>query len=635
MFPAVLVAATTLILSACGPGSARPDRDRGIAARSPEAAALATIQLDPGAPPNIRRALPPVPLRSAARRSKTLSSSISSDASIATPALQIDSTVNQYPDLWSRIRGKLSLRRLSGSRIEREIAWFQRNNDYLNRLVERARRYLPYIVHQLETRKLPIELALLPAVESAYQPFAYSPARASGLWQFIPSTARLYGLTIDWWYDGRRDVIDSTDAALTYLSKLSNDFDQDWLLVGAAYNWGEGNVQRSIRRSRRSKRGTDFWSLRLPRETRAYVPRWLALVEIVARPERYGISLGHIPDEQNIRIVELDSQIDLALAAELADVSLDDIYLLNPGFNRWATHPKGPHRLVLPSSAATQFEARVAAVPAEKRITWRRHVVAGGDTLDQIANRYRTTVVALKQVNNLRSNTIRINHSLMVPVASRSFEAYKLSADVRTALERVVPPSGVERTHVVRRGESLWTISRRYQVRVKKLAAWNAIAPRSVLRIGRRLRIWPGNDAVASTKSVAVSTASNPDYTVRCGDNLSTIAKRHRVSAKQLAGWNKIRLNATLYPGQTLKLARAPSSTPVAATGKTNVGAKVTQSSPRHIRYTVRRGDSLWVISRRFNVSVAALRRWNSLPDGRHLQPGQTLNLYLAPSDET
>ncbi len=489
----------------------------------------------------------------------------------------LDVAPPQKADLWHRARSRFVLNLEERPRLSREMQWYQRNQQYMDRVADRARLYLHHIVTEVERRDLPGELAMLPVVESAYQPFAYSPARASGIWQFIPSTGRLYGLRYSWWYDGRRDVVESTRAALDYLEKLHAEFSGDWLLALAAYNSGEGNVRKAIRRNRRAGKPVDFWSLQLPRETRSYVPRLLAISAIVADPERYGMTLKPIPDDPYFAATPLDGQIDLALAAEMAKVSLEELYLLNPGFSRWATDPDGPHQLLLPVSAVPQFQQRLAELPADQRIRWHRHVIKRGDTLGTIAHKYRTSVSALKQANNLRGTTIRKGRSLMVPMASRSLADYRLSADMRRSMRRHIPGSGSKIIYRVRRGDSLWLISRRFGVSVNKLARWNGLSKRGVLRPGKRLVIWRGTAPVKAAKAKATKVASLESapvpavasvHVVRPGDNLWTIARRYRLSARNLAEWNRIDGNALLQPGQTLTLApaQAGAAEPPAAT---------------------------------------------------------------------
>lgn len=369
-------------------------------------------------------------------------------------------------------------------------------------------------------------------------------------------------------------MVESTRAALDYLEKLHAEFDGDWLLALAAYNSGEGNVRKAVRRNQRAGKPTDFWSLKLPRETRSYVPRLLAIAAIVADPGAHGLALKPIPDTPYFAATELDGQIDLALAADMAKVTLEELYLLNPGFSRWATDPAGPHRLLLPVAAVPDFEQRLADLPADERIRWHRHVIKSGDTLGTIAQKYRTSVAALKQANNLRGTTIREGRSLIVPMASRSLADYRLSADMRRTMRRAIPGSGNKIIYRVRNGDSLWKIAQRFGVSVNKLARWNGLSKRSVLRPGKRLVIYRGVAPAAPkvTKVATVKKAAIPAGTavhvVRRGDNLWTIAKRYRLSAAQLAEWNRIAGNALLQPGQTLTLSPAPvGSTPAPESG--------------------------------------------------------------------
>ena len=524
------------------------------------------------------------------------------------------------PGVWARMRRQFTLPRPHSSRIQRQADWFRRHPDYFDRVAERSRDYLPYIVREAERRGLPLELALLPVVESAFQPFAYSPARASGLWQFIPSTARLYGLRINWWYDGRRDLVAATAAAFDYLEKLHRDFDGDWLLAVAAYNWGEGNLRRALANNRRNGKPLDFWSLKVPRETRTYVPRWLAVCDIVARPEHYGMTLLYVPDEVGFRLVELDHQIDLALAAELADISLDRLYRLNAGYRRWATEPQGPHQLLIPASNADAFTHRVASLSPEHQVMWRHHEVVAGDTLSAIAAQYRTSVDALTRHNRLNGTLIRVGDHLLVPEGPAQLDIHALSAEVRRGVS--LAQRGGERIrarrHRVKRGENLWLIARRHGVPLADLVAWNRLDPEAWLMPGQILNLHE-----SSGPSVPATTASakreSGRYVVRNGDNLWLVARRHGVSVDDLVAWNRLDPDDWLMPGQILELSGTSAPVP-AATTKREGG-----------RYIVRNGDNLWLIARRHRVSVHELRAWNGLEPDDWLMPGQVLRVHEPP----
>lgn len=470
----------------------------------------------------------------------------------------------QETDVWKRIGSGLTLTRdISEKTTASKLAWFTRNQAYLDRVSTRAEPYLYYIVEELEKRNMPLDLALLPIVESAYNPFAYSRSRASGIWQFIPGTGRIYGLRQNWWYDGRRDIVAATNAALNYLQKLHQEFDGDWLLALAAYNAGEGNVGKAIRRNKKAGKPTDFFSLKLPGETRAYVPSLLAIAEIISNPGKYKIALKPITNTRYFEIVDVDSQIDLATAAELSELSIEELYTLNPGFNRWATDPNGPHRLLIPVDKAAAFENQLATLASDKRIKWQQHKIKKGESLGLIAAHYRTDVSTLKQVNHLRSNTIRAGHSLLIPTAQKPLKHYSLSLDSRRYRGLKRSGDGQRYVYTIKRGDNLWDIGRHYGISVKQLSAWNGISSKSILRLGQKLEIWVAEETDKTTKVVHV------------------------------------------------------------------VSSKTSGSNTQHVSYTVLDGDSLWLISQRFGVSVKQIKKWNSLAKTRYIKPGQLLDIYL------
>ena len=469
---------------------------------------------------------------------------------------QLETVEPASGDLLTRLRYGFDLDPEDNRRIRAERDWFVSHPDYLNRVFTRAQRYLPHITNELDRRGLPLELALLPIVESAYDPFAYSHGRAAGLWQMIPGTATRFGIKQNWWYDGRRDVVDSTRAALDYLEHLYEFNEGDWLNAIASYNSGEGNVRKAVRRNRAANKPVDFWNLRLSKETSAYVPRLLALVEIVRNPEKFNVTLPRVADEPQFVVAEIGSQIDLALAAELAGVDVDTVYTFNPGYNRWSTDPKGPHRLVLPVEVADDFLAALEAVPANERVRWQRHKIRNGEAISQIAQKYHTTVAAIRSANNLRGNTIRAGQHLMIPVATKPLSAYSKSADARLAKTQNKPRAANKIEHVVRSGESFWTISQKYNVTTRQLSAWNGMAPRDTLPVGRKLVVWTNADVGPRTSPTAAlgNTTRKLRYTVRNGDSLYLIANRFRVTISQIASWNKIDKNKILRPGQTLTM---------------------------------------------------------------------------------
>jgi membrane-bound lytic murein transglycosylase D len=393
----------------------------------------------------------------------------------------------EFEGVLVRLREGYGFPLVDNDAVRGQAEWFVRNPRYLERVFERARPYLPHVADEIAARGLPAELAYLPVIESAFDPFAYSHGRAAGLWQFIPATGKRFGLKQNWWYDGRRDVVESTRAALEYLEYLHGMFDGDWLLAVAAYNAGEGTVGRAIRNNRAAGQPTDFWHLRLPAETRNYVPKLLGLAIVLSDPEQHAVSLPEIPNGTVFAAVELDGQIDLAVAARLAGIELDALQALNPGFNRWATDPDGPHRLQLPVEAVEPFYVGLADLPASERMRWHRHQVRPGDTLGGLARQHRTTVEAIQRANNLSGTTIRVGGHLMIPTATRDVSNQPRSAADAGRPARAKDAQVRRVNYTVRRGDSLYRIANNFRVTVADIRRWNNLDANRYLQPGQRL----------------------------------------------------------------------------------------------------------------------------------------------------
>jgi membrane-bound lytic murein transglycosylase D len=467
--------------------------------------------------------------------------------------------LKNHASAWYRLRQGMQLDSVDNSRVQAQLNWYLEHRAYLTRVMERAAPILPFILNELEKENLPTELALLPIVESAYQAFAYSTGRASGLWQIIPSTGKHLGLKQNWWYDGRRDIIESTRAAIRYLVSLSGQFDGDWQLALASYNAGPGRIRAAIRHNKKKNLPIDFWHLtKIHKETTDYVPKLLALKELFGNPEKYELELFPVDNKHSYALVELDEQLDLALAADLAGLTINELYQLNPAFNRWATAPKGPHRLLLPLDKAESFKVALQAVPIEKRINWVRHKIKTGENLGSISRRYQSTIALIKSVNNIKGSQIRAGKYLMVPTATKSLKTYTMSKNERLNKIQNKTRSGTKKAHFVRSGQSLWTISRNYGVTTAALAKWNGMAPIDTLRIGQKLIVWTKRAPKAQQVSVS-STTTGPTktvralrYTIRKGDSLSRIADRFNILVSDIKRWNKI--GKYIQPGQKLKL---------------------------------------------------------------------------------
>ncbi len=456
-----------------------------------------------------------------------------------------------FDNVWEKVVSDFSLPGCA----EREeslvwASWYADHEAYMARVMKRAQPWIYYIAQELEARNMPGELALLPVVESAYDPFAFSSGMALGTWQFIASTGKQYGLRQDWWYDGRRDVWSSTQAALDYLEHLNKKFDGDWLLALAGYNSGEYRVEREIKKNLKKGKPGDFWSIRLPKETKGYVPKLLGLSCMFRNPQDYGVELPQAPNQPVITAVEMETQSDLVLISQFSEVSIDVLFSLNPGFSRWATSPKGPWRIILPLEGAQKLQQHMESHPGSTLMKWDQVLVENGDTLSGLASRHHVPVSVLRSTNNLKSDTIRVGQKLRLPrdeqmlvdplYVAAANELQKLQSGL-IASERV--------THKVRSGESLSVIARRYKVSVRELQSWNNISDPRKLRAGATLTLFQ-----SPAPKVAKARSGTIKHTVRRGDSLWSIARRYDVRVKDLMRWNDLRRNAVIQPGQSIKI---------------------------------------------------------------------------------
>ncbi|MBT3276622.1 MAG: LysM peptidoglycan-binding domain-containing protein [Candidatus Thioglobus sp.] len=460
-------------------------------------------------------------------------------------------------DLWRYITNRSTLKAPSQKQLYWHIDWFKKHPDYLTRITKRANPYLYLVVQEVEKAGLPLEIALLPIVESAYYPFSYSHGTASGLWQFIPSTGKLYGLKDSWWYDGRRDVLASTKAAVKYLKNLNKLFKGDWLLAIAAYNSGPGRVQRAIRDNKKQGKPTDFWHLKLPNETKGYVPRLLAVTELIKHPEKYSQTITPVKNSPVLESIQLSTQFDLALISDWSAVELEDLYSLNPGLKRWATPTEGVYTLLLPSKNMKYFKQSMLDNPNRARLRWVRYQVKQGDSLSVIAKKYTTTINQISSVNQLRNNLIKAGDYLIVPVAQKGSKAYSSSESEREKNRLNSNKPGHKVIHSVQKGDSLWLIARKYQVSINNIIKWNHIKRSEPLKLGKKLVLWQSSLStykdLSSVTKLGIDIDRKVSYRVKRGDNLSTIAAKFGVSVVQIKQWNGLD-NKPLQPGQRLTI---------------------------------------------------------------------------------
>src|SRR5690606_17725696 len=427
--------------------------------------------------------------------------------------------------IWARVRGGYQLNPAEDhALIDEAVVWYRKNPTYFYRTTERSNRYLHYVVSALEQRNMPTELALLPFLESACDPFAYSRSGAAGMWQFVPRTATAFGLERNWWYDGRKDVVASTDAALTYLQYLHDKFNDDWLLAVAAYNFGEGSIQRAMKANELAGKPTDFWSLNVREETRTYVPRLLAIARIVAAPHKYGINLHAVPDKAYFAAVDTGGPLTLARAAEMAAVDIDELQRLNPALNHGSigggVGGKGPSHLLVPVDAVDRFSRELAQLPADKRSTYRHYDVAKGDTLSGIARKFGVSTAAIQNANALGNNLLKPGQALLIPSGA---ETARTTASPASPSQ--TPSAANQVFHTVAAGDNLGRLAQRYGVSTRDIQRWNGLDSQDPIRLGQKLNIWTEREG-APARTVATDSAKRIGYTVKSGDSLIAIADR-------------------------------------------------------------------------------------------------------------
>jgi len=389
------------------------------------------------------------------------------------PAITTDSTdTTQYNTVWDRLLSLYALPEIKNDRIDHEVQRFLKNPKFLGEIQQRAEPYLYFILDEIEAKKIPGELALLPVIESAFKSHAISKSKAVGLWQFMPATGRYFGLKQNWWYDGRKDAYSATQAATTYLRNLATLFDDDWALALAAYNAGKGTIGKAIRRNKKKKLPTDYWSLSLYKETMDYVPRLLAIAKIFANTEKYGIPLYPIPNKPYFSVVETESQIDLNMAAKMANTPTADFLALNAGFKRSTTDPKGPYRLLIHADKANIFKNNLALTGKKDRVKTISHRIKAGENLGFLAKKYSTSIEALRQTNHLSSNNIRKGQLIHIP---SSFSSDEESIN--------------KKFYTVKKGDTFWNIARQFAVQSKDIASWNNLSLNQALHPGQKLII--------------------------------------------------------------------------------------------------------------------------------------------------
>lgn len=498
-----------------------------------------------------------------------------------------DTVTVDSDDLWQRIKNGYAMPESTSSLTAKHENWYSSRPDYVKRMVERSQRYLFHIVEEVEKRGMPTEIALLPMIESAYNPQAYSTSRASGIWQFVPATGKHFGLKQNWWVDNRRNITFATDAALTYLQKLHGMFGA-WDLALAAYNAGEGTVGRAIERNRKLGLPTDYESLNLPPETRNYVPKLQAVKNLMTNPGNYGLNIQTIANTPYFARVTAPAQIDSRLAAKLAEISDDEFLALNPSYNRPVLTSEGEkHELLLPILSAQTFKTNLANYD-KPLVSWRTYLAKRGERMDKIASKFGIQLSQLRDINNLPAQKkIKSSSTILVPNGNRT--------DFNKAATTSATPE-----------------------------AANELAGEANSKNEASNKQEANNIDVSSTENLAPEVEEERKertitHKVKKGEVLQSIAKRYGVSVKQIVAENALKTNR-VKAGQSLNI-----STEVTEKSTKSASNRSKQGNNKQT-YIVKRGDTLHSIAEKFDVAVADLKRWNK-KSGSRIQPGNKLTI--------
>lgn len=462
-----------------------------------------------------------------------------SDPESFSSSYQFEESLTIQDSLWDRVRDGFNMPDIDSVYTNKHEQWYASRPDYVSRMLERSKKYLYHIVVEVEKRGMPTEIALLPMIESGFNPKALSTSKASGIWQFIPSTGKDFGLKQNYWKDSRKDVTAATQAALNYLQKLYTMFGA-WDLALAAYNAGEGTVARAIERNQRLGLPTDYQHLSLPDETRNYVPKLQAIKNIIFRPEQYGLTLNEIPNRPYFTTVQAPNKIDAKLAAELAGISMEEFNALNPGFSRPVLITENSYqKLLLPTWAANNFTNNLSNYNRPLS-NWHSYHPRRGERLGSIANRFNISIYELSATNNLKPNkNLIVRRPLLVPASAQSPETRPIDVaamaklSIEPAIEKVANSKPVIISHKVKSGETLSQLAKRYGVSSREIMKQNNLKSQR-LAVGQVLQFEQGaNSAQSGTAKRSRSSKSHVHKTSASGKKQSSSkSKKSRTSQK-------------------------------------------------------------------------------------------------------
>ena len=492
----------------------------------------------------------------------------------------------------------------------------------MGKLLARANHYLPFMQRMLNENDLPTDIAYLPILESGFNPKAYSYAHASGIWQFIPETGRRYGLRYNYWIDERRDPIKSTSAAIEYLKKLYNDF-HDWYLAMAAYNCGENRIARTIAQYRTN----DYWQLKLPKETMNYIPQYIAYQLIGKNPQCFGIEVEP-SDTFDLDTVHISDCLDLNKIAQGLNISYKELKQINPHIRTWCTPPDMKNvTLYLPNGTAEKYKKFYSTLSANDKIRWYRYRIKSGDNLGRIARKFKIPVNAIKSINKLRSNYIYAGRYLYIPIpvagaypAITTQLTQKISKETkkRTTRVKTVSTKGKKRiNYKINKGETLYSISRDFNISIQDICNWNSIKNPRKIHAGKIIVLYLNESKKVTSKSQGKQKRNT--YVVLHGDNLYNIAKKLNIDVKKLAYWNGINYQRhTIYPGNKLIYYSTSSNK-----GKLAAASNITET----ISYKIKKGDNISTLAKTFSVDVKQILQLNNLNSKTIIQPGDIIRI--------
>lgn len=539
-----------------------------------------------------------------------------------------------YSNIWDEMSHNFNLADEHYGKYDNYLHFYDQRKTHLKLISERAKPYLYYILNEVKKRNMPFEIALLPAVESGFKARARSHQSAVGLWQFIPSTGDLFNLHRNWWYDGRKDVVQSTTAALDYLQELYASNNNDWLLALASYNAGLGNIYRAQRKYRKDHKEQpgikdyqpNFWEIQryLPKETQGYVPKLLAVAHIVENPEKFDVTLKPIDNEPFFKIFTLDKQVSLHQVANVSSTSSQTFKKLNPCYYQPATPPNGEHHILLPIKKADKFAQLLQSDSHLFKVHWKKHKIKPGDSLSVIAYRYKTSSSAIKKLNGMKNSNIRAGKTLLIPIPvdrssvtlaknSSTIKAVQKNQSHKSQQKQLADNQTNSLTkrkhiHTVKSGDSLWKLAKHYNTSIKQLASWNNLPPKTRLKQGQKLAIFTPQNKTSKTIKTTAKLNNKIVHVLKSGESLWLLAKRYQVKTVQIAKWNNISTHKVLRPGMKLTIwSQAPHDLAT--------------------KYIVKDGDNLWNIAKANQISATHLAKFNKLSLKTFLQPGQVLQI--------